>query len=69
VELRDGRRAMIDASADDFDWGKTTITVELKPPGFDYLSPEVERTHLVRLYGFVDDLPEIARFLERLADA
>lgn len=69
VELKDGRRAMIDASADDFDWGKTTLTVELKPAGFDYLSPDVPRTHSVRLYGFVDELPEIEMFLERLAAA
>lgn len=72
AELADGRRAMIDVSAENFAWDdddKTKITVELKPASFDFFSPDVPRDHLVRLYGFVDDLPEIALFLERLAAA
>lgn len=67
VELRDGRRAMIDVSADDFAWDeRTRIDVAVKPAGFDYLSPDVPRDHQVRLYGFVDELPEVRSFLERL---
>ncbi len=68
VELTDGRRAMVDVSVDDFDWdNKTKITVELKPAGFDYLSPDVPRDHQVRMNGFVDDLPELGIFLELMA--
>jgi hypothetical protein len=72
VELADGRRAMIDISAEDFAWDdddKTKMTVELKPADFDYMSPELPRDHSVRLYGFVDELPDVALFLERLAAA
>ena len=72
IELTDGRRAMIDLIAEDFAWDdndKTEMTVELKPADFDYMSPDMPRDHSVRLYGFVEDLPDIATFLERLAAA
>ncbi len=70
VDLRDGRRAHLEAVVEEGGWTpRTRVLATLHAGGFDFASDDVPPGHPVRIYGWVDGFQLLDEYLGALETA